>query len=1657
MFSSNDNLYERYEPNRYLAICCLVFFVVMTLCHYWRRRQIGHSFGCVMYQGGLLEIAAFTARLISIENPDDEVSYIIQRALMLLAPLWYTAAMYEFFNGLMYGSGYSNLSLSYHVRQTAYLVFSNYVCFSFHCCGLGILYFSTGPFRILGEGFVFSGLIIQIAALLISLLCIAVFNYRIIHRGLLGRTNPHVRLIPMTIMVYTFTCYMLVRNVFRFLEMFDGVDGYLVSHEWTMYVFDISVMAVIMISTFGWYKEDLKMEKFDTNVCIGCHNIVIACLPTNEYGTNNAVNVLTNLTRTFESIHFGLMVGIGGGVPRENFDIRLGDIIVGTRVVQHDLGKIIGSGQIQHTAVPKPLAHLFVQRAERSTKNPYIHYGTIASGNQVMKDSTVRDMVAQAVDAICFEMEAAGLNDICPCLSIRGVCDYSDSHKSKEWQEYAAATAAAFAREFLERLPQTETLASTQDSVLQQEYWLQNEKYNSCLRDLRETDPRDDKTRIQETKGGLLEDAYRWILENDQFQEWHKASHSQLLWIKGDPGKGKTMLLCGLINELEKEHSSFLSYFFCQATEARLSNAIAVLRGLIYLLVVQRPQLFSYLEEKYDHAGKQLFEDGNAWQALSKTLMAMLEDPILDGAVLIVDALDECLTDQEKLLDLIVKSSSVKWIVTSRNYLEIEQSLDRSTQKVRLNLELNQDSVSKAVEVFIEYKVALLAEQKRYDAELKSDVKSYLADNADGTFLWVALVCQQLADSKVLRKRHTRLSLESFPKGLDPLYRRMMEYIFSSHDAAICREILALASVVYRPVTLAELEALLGSEHEDEYDELPEIIGGCGSFLTLRGNAIYFLHQSAKDFLLNQASSQILPSGLAYQHELVFDRSLQALSETLRRDICQLDHPGFDVNDISPDALGPLNHIRYSSVYWVDHLHDSELTSLNNHLENGGDVHLFIQKKYLYWLECLGLLCSIVEGVKAIYKLEDLATRLKAPEPVRKLLQDARRFILTYKRPIEIAPLQAYVSALVFSPEYSLIRELFKHEEPDWLSPGPKVDKNWNSCLQTLEGHRFSVNSVALSPDNQLVASGGNDRTVRIWDRTTGLCRHTLGPHDGKIWCITFLSDGQSLAAASKTITIWNTKTELCLQTLEVYNYNDSFKSMASSPNSQYLAIGFDNGTIQIWNPNTGKCLKTLNKGHSTLVRSVAFSPDSQRLVSGADDSMVKVWDMKSFSCLQTLQGHDRVVMSVAFSLDGRRLVSVSRYGTIKVWDATIYSSLPVPEVPLQFRTVQAFSADRKLVAFGGLGSDIKILDVETGAILQTLKGFGSPVQSVAFTTDGQHLVSSSWKGSVNIWAVSIDLCPLTVEDHKGYVNSLAISADGLRVVSGSSDTTVKVWDAETGTCLQTLEGHHGNVNSMTSSADNKRLVSGSNDCTIKVWDTIAGTCLDTLEDDGRVNSVALSADGRYLASGSEGNTARIWDAATGQCSYTFEHDDEVTLVAFSVDSRCLATASTDEMVRIWSIREHSFKSLQGHEQPISSVAFSMDSQYFASGSDDRTVKIWDLEQCLCLQTIDVGTILHRLSFDLRTNSLLYTDISTLDVTLPNPTTNVNAESIGTTALPGSDCSSHGINIDGEWITKHGKKIFWLPAEFRPGRSAVFKSTVAIGCNSGRVLIMRFS
>ena len=505
-------------------------------------------------------------------------------------------------------------------------------------------------------------------------------------------------------------------------------------------------------------------------------------------------------------------------------------------------------------------------------------------------------------------------------------------------------------------------------------------KLEKCIQDLRLTDPRDDKKRIEDTKGGLLEDSYHWILENPDFQRWRNDQQSRLLWIKGDPGKGKTMLLCGIINELNKSMATtaVLSHFFCQATDSRINNAIAVLRGLMYLLVNQQPSLISHIQKKHNHAGKTLFEDANAWVALSEIFTDMLQDPSLNSTYLIIDALDECVTGLPKLLDFVVHTSSVsspiKWVVSSRNWPDIEERLKKAGHKVRLSLDLNTESISTAVRSYIRHKVSQLAQEKKYDDKTRNAVLDHLSSNANDTFLWVALVCQNLEKIsrwKVLAK------LKAFPPGLNSLYERMMQQIHSSDDADLCKQILASIAVVYRPVTLKELTSLVEMLEDiaDDLESLREIIGLCGSFLNIRDGTIYFVHQSAKDFLLTEAFNIIFPFGREEAHYAVFLRSLLVMSKTLQRDMYGLRALGYPIKQVKQPSLDPLAASRYSCIYWVDHLCDWNPSSSTNYkvdLQDGGAVDSFLRKKYLYWLEALSLCKSMSEGVLSMAKLEAL-------------------------------------------------------------------------------------------------------------------------------------------------------------------------------------------------------------------------------------------------------------------------------------------------------------------------------------------------------------------------------------------------------------------------------------------------------------------------------------------------------------------------------------------------------------------------------------------------------------------------------------------------------------------------------------------------------------
>lgn len=473
---------------------------------------------------------------------------------------------------------------------------------------------------------------------------------------------------------------------------------------------------------------------------------------------------------------------------------------------------------------------------------------------------------------------------------------------------------------------------------------------NRCLQELRPSEPHDDKKRIEETKGGLLQGSYRWVLDNYSFQRWRDDPWSRLLWIKGDAGKGKTMLLCGIIDELKSSTTRLLSFFFCQGTDSRINSATAVLRGLIYLLISQQPSLISHLRKKYDQAGDSLFHDANAWVALSDIFTSMVQDMDLETSYLVVDALDECVVDLHKLLDLIVRttvsSTRVKWLVSSRNEAHIEQTFKSVGDEAKLSLELKQNAeqVAQAVDVYIDYKLSLL--ESLAEDSLREQVRDELHRKANGTFLWVALMVQELEGPESWDPLEV---MKEAPAGLNQLYDSMMGRIQQlKRSAEICQLLLSTAAITYRPLYLAEMGSLGGLAGQGivPAERMRKIVAMCGSFLTVRDEQIYLVHQSAKDYLSGKMQAAALPSQSKMHHSL-FSRSLELMSSTLKRDMYDLVEPGFPINEVKIPNPDPLGTLRYSNVYWIDHL-CACTQDYDNILLDGGKAHHFLREHLLH-------------------------------------------------------------------------------------------------------------------------------------------------------------------------------------------------------------------------------------------------------------------------------------------------------------------------------------------------------------------------------------------------------------------------------------------------------------------------------------------------------------------------------------------------------------------------------------------------------------------------------------------------------------------------------------------------------------------------------------
>jgi WD40 repeat protein/serine/threonine protein kinase len=504
--------------------------------------------------------------------------------------------------------------------------------------------------------------------------------------------------------------------------------------------------------------------------------------------------------------------------------------------------------------------------------------------------------------------------------------------------------------------------------------------------------------------------------------------------------------------------------------------------------------------------------------------------------------------------------------------------------------------------------------------------------------------------------------------------------------------------------------------------------------------------------------------------------------------------------------------------------------------------------------------------------------------------------------------------------------------------------------LRVLQGRTSGIDGVAFSPDGQRLASANLDKTVKVWDATTGQEIHSLMSHTDFVHSVAFSPDGKRLASASEdgTVKVWDATTGQVLLTLE--GHEGPVKGVAFSPDGKHLASAGRDRTVKLWDATTEKEARTL-KGHTNMVRRVAFSPDGRHLASTSDDNTVRVWDTASGKEILKLQGHTDVAFGVAFSPDGHQIVTGGFDGTVRVWDAaTGRQTMPSLKGHMGYVYGVAFSPDGRWIASAGQDATVRVWDAATGQVTLILKEHTHRVISVAFSPDGRRLASASWDGTVRVWDAALRQRTLTLEGHAKWVFGVAFSRSGRQMATASMDATVRLWDAATGEEIRRLNGHKGEVFDVAFSPDGHWIASAGRDRTVRLWDAATGREIRPLKGHtDAVVGVAFSPDGRWLASTGVDGTVRVWNTATSQQTLTLKGRTgwfggiSCYRPAFSADSQRLAAVSTDNCVKVWdSATGKEIVTCEGHTESVFGVAFSPDGKHLASAGNDRTVRVWD-------------------------------------------------------------------------------------------------------------------
>lgn len=597
-----------------------------------------------------------------------------------------------------------------------------------------------------------------------------------------------------------------------------------------------------------------------------------------------------------------------------------------------------------------------------------------------------------------------GLNFLLQAWNYDGWDDALTEIKEREntlmndWGTYDRARAALVRSELLSLTEKIADHVADIRQTLKDHFDRQNKRYrdkevNKLLSDLCVVNPQDDVKRIENEKEKLTEDSYKWIFENDNYKAFTNWTDSdplkcRLLWIHGDAGMGKSMLMMGIIRAISSQLAVLtpsLSYFFFQSqgkTKKTLDKATDALRSLLWMLLVLQPDLVSHLQEDYRISQDIIFKDENVAEAMIRAFDKILKEA--SPVCFVLDALDECDRDFERIIELISTSlrisTKIKWLVSSRPEVELITKLRRRlgnqpTISPDELLELDIEKQEGHGRDYIKHKSQALRKPEisecadTYDDKMVEKIEQEVTERAQGNLLWVSLVFKDLF---TMRGSYAVKTVEKYPTGLPELYNHKISNLDNENagDLQRCKDVLAIMSRAHRALSDLELSELV--PWSDEVD-LWRIVRKCSSFVTRSNKTVFMNHTSAKDYLISNRSK--IKGGTIQGHEDIVRASIQAMERILKRNIYGLKEYGSTPYPTKPPDPDPLAPIAYSCVFWSSHFSsaDDDNPRRLSEQELANQVLKFLKEDFLYWLESLSLLGEVHTSIRLIRMLVRIA------------------------------------------------------------------------------------------------------------------------------------------------------------------------------------------------------------------------------------------------------------------------------------------------------------------------------------------------------------------------------------------------------------------------------------------------------------------------------------------------------------------------------------------------------------------------------------------------------------------------------------------------------------------------------------------------------------